>query len=68
MCDSVPLARFEAAMHMVADTKYGQMCNGHGQCDFSIGLCKVLVLSPDCCNLILRCALAGYRSWVCGDS
>jgi hypothetical protein len=55
-------------MHMVADTKYGQMCNGHGQCDFSIGLCKVLVLSPDCCNLILRCALAGYRSWVCGDS
>ena len=38
-CDSVPFERFEAAMNMTADSKYGQICNGHGRCDFSIGLC-----------------------------
>ncbi|KAJ1487454.1 hypothetical protein T484DRAFT_1786589 [Baffinella frigidus] len=38
-CDAVPFERFEAAINMTADTKYGQNCNGHGRCDFSIGLC-----------------------------
>eukprot|EP00961_Rhodomonas_salina_P255794 3456806-Rhodomonas_salina.1 len=38
-CSKITLEQFTKTVQQVADTKYSQICNGHGTCDFSLGYC-----------------------------
>ena len=39
ICGFVRLDNFTATINQVADMKYSENCNGHGVCDFSVGIC-----------------------------